>query len=193
MPTSGVTVSRWDIEEIEEQLQPKRAHSDADAGDAHEIHAENDNWDLRGHRREETSQSSGPDLLVSGCTSSNQTAWTEDQFTVTSSVGIRNREKRAADTVVRELKRDKPGEWACIQAHEVWSTEEEANMCPGHFWICKLGTVPGSMSCVEKKFEFQGSNFRSGTPQRVLSTRVFRWQCSSTRVSCAPRTSPSRK
>jgi hypothetical protein len=30
------------IEEIEEQLQPKRAHSDADAGDAHEILAEVD-------------------------------------------------------------------------------------------------------------------------------------------------------
>ena len=29
-------------------------------------------------------------------------------------------------------------------------------MSPGHFWICKFGTVPGSMSCVEKKFEFQG-------------------------------------
>ena len=29
-------------------------------------------------------------------------------------------------------------------------------MRPGHFWICKLGTVPGSMSCVEKKFELQG-------------------------------------
>ena len=29
-------------------------------------------------------------------------------------------------------------------------------MWPGHFWICKLGTVPGSMSCVEKKFELQG-------------------------------------
>ena len=28
-------------------------------------------------------------------------------------------------------------------------------MCPGHFWICKFGTVPGSMSCVEKKFEIQ--------------------------------------
>jgi hypothetical protein len=26
----------------------------------------------------------------------------------------------------------------------------------GHFWICKFGTVPGSMICVEKKFEFQG-------------------------------------
>ncbi len=42
------------IEEIEEQLQPKRARSDADAGDAHEIHAEVDNWDLRDHRREGT-------------------------------------------------------------------------------------------------------------------------------------------
>jgi hypothetical protein len=51
----------------------------------------------------------------------------------TSSTGIRNREKRAADTVVRELKRTKPGAWACIQAREVWSTEEEANMRPGHF------------------------------------------------------------
>ncbi len=29
-------------------------------------------------------------------------------------------------------------------------------MRPGHFWICKLGTVPGNMSCVEKKFELQG-------------------------------------
>jgi hypothetical protein len=37
------------------------------------------------------SHSSGPDLLVSGCTCTKQTAWTEDQFTVTSSAGIRNR------------------------------------------------------------------------------------------------------
>ena len=28
-------------------------------------------------------------------------------------------------------------------------------MSPGHFWICKFGTVPSSMSCVEKKFELQ--------------------------------------
>jgi len=70
------------------------------------------------------SQSSGPHLLVAGCTRTKQTAWTEDQFTVTSSAGIRNREKRAADTVARELKRAKPGAWACIQAREVWSTEE---------------------------------------------------------------------
>ena len=42
------------IEEIEEQLQPKRARSDADAGDAHEILAEVDNWNLRDHHREGT-------------------------------------------------------------------------------------------------------------------------------------------
>jgi hypothetical protein len=72
------------------------------------------------------------------------------------SVGIRNRDKRVVDIVVRELKRAKPGAWGCIQARDVWSTEEEACMWSGHFWICKLGTVPGSMSCVEKKFEFQG-------------------------------------
>ena len=28
-------------------------------------------------------------------------------------------------------------------------------MRSGHFWICKFGTVPGSMSCLEKKFELQ--------------------------------------
>jgi hypothetical protein len=56
---------------------------------------------------------------------------------------------------VRELKRAKPGVWGCIQAREVWSSEEETNMRSGHFWICKLGTFPGSMTCVERKFELQ--------------------------------------
>jgi hypothetical protein len=98
---------------------------------------------------------------VTGCTRTKETAWTEDQFTVTLSAGIRNREKRVADIVVRELKRTKPGAWGCIQAHEVWSTEEEANIRPGHFWICKFGTVPGSMSCVERKFELQGRKCKS--------------------------------
>jgi hypothetical protein len=42
------------IEEIEEQMQPKRTRSDADSGDAHEILTEVDNWDLRDHHREGT-------------------------------------------------------------------------------------------------------------------------------------------
>ncbi len=53
------------------------------------------------------------------------------------------------------LKRAKAGSWGCVQAHEVWSTEEESHLSPGHFWIWKFGTVPGSMSCVEEKFELQ--------------------------------------
>ncbi len=28
-------------------------------------------------------------------------------------------------------------------------------MWSGHFWICKLGTFPGSMTSVERKFELQ--------------------------------------
>jgi hypothetical protein len=56
---------------------------------------------------------------------------------------------------VRELKRTKPGAWGCVQVHEEWSTEEEAHSRRVHFWICKLGTFPGTMSCVEKKFELQ--------------------------------------
>jgi hypothetical protein len=35
-----------EVEELKRQLQPKRARGDADTGDAHEIHAEVDNWDL---------------------------------------------------------------------------------------------------------------------------------------------------
>jgi hypothetical protein len=90
--------------------------------------------------------------------------------------GIRNREKRVADIVVRELKRAKPGVWGCIQSREVWSSEEEANMRSGHFWICKLGTFPGSMTCVERKFELQDrkckweiSVFDFGCPNRTIS------------------------
>ncbi len=93
---------------------------------------------------------------MTDCTRTKQTVWTEDQFKVTSSAGIRNHEKRGADIIVRELKRAKPDAWGCIQAREVWSSEEEVNMWSGHFWICKFGTFPGSMTCVERKFELQG-------------------------------------
>jgi hypothetical protein len=42
------------VEELKRQLQPKRARPDDDAGDAHDLLAEFDNWDLRDHRREGT-------------------------------------------------------------------------------------------------------------------------------------------
>ena len=53
---------------------------------------------------------------------------------------------------MREIKRAKPDACGTYRL-EVWSTEEQTNMRPGHFWICKFGKVPGGMCCVEKKFE----------------------------------------
>jgi hypothetical protein len=49
------------------------------------------------------------------------------------------REKRVSHNVVRELKRAKPGVWGCIQAHEVWSSEEETNMRLDTFGSASLG------------------------------------------------------
>jgi hypothetical protein len=43
------------IQQIEEQMQPKRAHTDDGAGDTDEKLTEVDNWDLRDHRQQVTS------------------------------------------------------------------------------------------------------------------------------------------
>ncbi len=51
----------------------------------------------RGHG----SNSCGPNLVVQGCTRTKQTFWTEDEFTVTSSSGIRNRVVRVEESQVR--------------------------------------------------------------------------------------------
>ncbi len=42
------------MEELKRKLQPKRARTDDDAGDAHEVLAEVENWDLRDHRQQAT-------------------------------------------------------------------------------------------------------------------------------------------
>ena len=43
-----------EVEELKRHLKPKRAHTHDDAGDAHKMLAEVDNWDLSVHRREAT-------------------------------------------------------------------------------------------------------------------------------------------
>jgi hypothetical protein len=70
----------------------------------------------------------------------------------TASSEIRNRDVRVAEIVVRELEKAKPDKWRCVQARELWSPQEERQVCPGHFWLLKFGKVPGSNNCVEKKF-----------------------------------------
>jgi hypothetical protein len=41
-------------------------------------------------------------LMVEGCTCTKQTFWTEDQFVLTTSVGIWDRDTRVAEIVTRE-------------------------------------------------------------------------------------------
>ena len=62
--------------------------------------------------------------MVQGCTHIKQTFWTEDEFTVTVSPGIRNRDVRVAEIVARELEKGKPDKCECVQARELWSPQE---------------------------------------------------------------------
>jgi hypothetical protein len=45
--------------------------------------------------------------MVQGCDHTKKTFWTEDEFTVTGSPGIRNRDVRVAEIVARELEKAK--------------------------------------------------------------------------------------
>jgi hypothetical protein len=45
--------------------------------------------------------------------------WTEDEFTVTVSPGIRNRDVRVAEIVTRELEKTKPDKWRFVVWEEV--------------------------------------------------------------------------
>jgi hypothetical protein len=117
--------------------------------------------------------------MVQGCTRTKQTFWTEDQFVLTASPGIRDRDTRVVEIVSREIEKAKPGKWGCVQARELWSPKEEADVRPGHYWLLKFGKVDGSMSCVEKEFklgprkseEYEGLRFRHG--DRVLVVDVW--------------------
>jgi hypothetical protein len=108
--------------------------------------------------------------------------WTEDQFVLTASAGIRDRDTRVAEIVTRELQKAKPGKWGGLQAHELWSPKEEAHVRAGHFWLLKLGKVDGSNSGVEKEFkvgprkseEYKGLRFRDGDRALVVDVWLHR-------------------
>jgi hypothetical protein len=112
------------VEEMKRQLQPKRARTDDDAGDAHEMLAEVHNWDLRDHRQQATRVQNRRNV--------------QDEFPATSSSGIRNRDVRVAEIVAREPEKAKPDKWGCVQAHDLWSPQEESQVRPGHFWLLKF-------------------------------------------------------
>jgi hypothetical protein len=68
------------------------------------------------------------------------------------------------------LEKVKPDKWGCVQTHDLWSPQEERQVCPGHFWVLKFGKIVGSNSFVEKKFklgvhkyeEYKGVRFGNG-------------------------------
>jgi hypothetical protein len=73
--------------------------------------------------------------MVQGCTHTKKTFWTEDQFVLTASTGIRDRATRVAEIVTRELQKTKPGKWGYVQARELWSPKEEAHVRPGQWTL----------------------------------------------------------
>ncbi len=101
--------------------------------------------------------------MVQGCTTTKKNFWTEDQFTVTVSSGIRDRDTRVAKIVVRDLEKAKSDKWGYVQVHELWSPTEERQLRPEHFWLLQFGKVPGINSCVEKKFKFDTHKYEEYT------------------------------
>ena len=125
----------------------------------------------RGHG----ANSLGASLEVPGCERKKLTSWKEDKFTVRPMSGIKEREKRIKEILNKEIPKAKPGNWACVQARELWSTEEEVHFRPGHHWLCELGDAGDGTSC-EKKFElgprkwedYKGTRFYNGDQALVI-------------------------
>jgi hypothetical protein len=57
------------------------------------------------------------------------------------SSGIRDHDKRFVELVVREVEKVKPVKWGYVQDHKLWSPNEEAHVCPGHYWLLKFENV----------------------------------------------------
>jgi hypothetical protein len=56
--------------------------------------------------------------------------WRPNPLTDTDGFLYHDRREKGICTadIVRELKRTNPGVWGCVQAREVWSSEEESNI-----------------------------------------------------------------
>ena len=60
--------------------------------------------------------------------------------------------KARAKELWQDLKRVlKEGKFAAVQARELWSTEEQVHMHPGHFWACELGNADALLKRMENK------------------------------------------
>jgi len=89
----------------------------------------------------------GPQCV--NCALNNLTVWREDHFTVTKAAGIEERKKRVAEMIAKELTKAKPGAWGCVQTREMWSTDEQIHLRPGHRWLFRFGDGGEGSSCVK--------------------------------------------
>jgi hypothetical protein len=141
------------VEELKRQLQPKRPHTDDDAGDAHEVVAEVENWDLRDHRQQATRVQNRRNVQL----------------------GSRQNQVKPRAGTNGFLHHTRLGLVG-------WIAQEERQVCPGHFWLLKFGKVPGRNSCVEKKFklgtrkyeEYKGVRFGNGDCALVVDVWFHR-------------------
>ena len=79
--------------------------------------------------------SRGTYLDVPNCARNKLTVWREDHFTVTKASGIEERKKRVPEMIAKELTKAKPGAWECVQTREMWSTDKQVHLRPGHHWL----------------------------------------------------------
>jgi hypothetical protein len=68
------------VEELKRQLQPKRARTDDETADAHEMIAEFDDWDLRDHRRQATRVQNRPNVHVGSRDNQQKSSTGKDGF-----------------------------------------------------------------------------------------------------------------
>ena len=117
----------------------------------------------RGLGSEDSDNSCGENLLVSGCTCTKQTFWTENQLIVTTSWGTRDREKRVPVQMLLwgsyKGSNLSSGDTYRLVILRFWSTKEETHMCPRHNWLLKFGNMGGLMSCVEKELKLTANKY----------------------------------
>jgi hypothetical protein len=118
-----------EVEKVKRQLEPKRARTDDDAGDAHDLLVEFDNCGLRDHRREGMVEDTDP-------TPVDQISWCKFVLTPSRPFGQKTnlllhhhhqcvlslvptariviRDVRVGEIVEREVEKTKPDKWGCV-------------------------------------------------------------------------------
>jgi hypothetical protein len=200
-------------------LHPKRTHTHDDAGDAHEMLAEVENWDLRDHRQQATRIQNRHNVQAGSHNNQSNPLTDTEGFlhhtclglvgsisywclgdsivTVFILVALINTLGLTLDEI-KNFRTDQqrvefhitlscvmtPGEeqgnkngWIkpiCVvegcthgdayrlQTRELWSPQEERQMCPGHFWLMKFGKVPGNNRFVDE--DASGLTFEEWDP-----------------------------